>query len=500
MVAKRATRQMTGLCESEPAISQEVAHLKIDQLIDLTYGSLKQYTEKFNNRSVYENIEIAMNYARGGSELIQTAIQLKIEFFGAGFKLKISSGRKNNNEKLNTRIADWLRKHDMRQICDDLLFDLLAADNCVLQWKVNPSTGNLDYITTLPPDTVIVYPGTTEHQLGIRITNDLRREVLASIAKGNAKQWSPKIVDAVKTGKPIVIFDEADGEFWILKSRGPKFAGLRQPSMRSIFADIQLRELLISGDWSTAYFTKNFITLVTMGESITHGPKAGTRDLYPTDKEIKAVQAQFKKVGTTLRMYGNHTMKIQYVYPDQKVLGNEKYEGVERRIDRWTRVPAVMLTGQGDGYSQSTLAKRSFEVQGERIREDIIDIFTEFFDHQSVRDSNDLNLPTNSVVKTTFNRQMLKDAKQILDEVKFLVPNGLIDVETTHEMMGLDYEEIADRKARDAKQKDLWRPVFEPNQGMLSGSEDPDAEGDNGRPTDGVKPKAQDGPRPSRNE
>ena len=32
----------------------------------------------------------------------------------------------------------------------------------------------------------------------------------------------------------------------------------------------------------------------------------------------------------------------------QKALGNEKYEGVETRIDRWTRVPQAMLTGKGD--------------------------------------------------------------------------------------------------------------------------------------------------------
>lgn len=477
----------------------EVANTKLNDLIELTYGSLKQYTERFTWRNIGEAISIAMSYARGGSELIQTAILTKIEFYAAGFKIKINPGRESMTASLNERITEWMKKHDIRQICDDLLFDLLAADNCVLMWQVSRRNGRtIDYVTTLPPDTVIYHPGTNGKRLGIRITEELKTEVLKAIADGKSNQWSPKILDAVKTGKPEVMFDEAEGEFWILKSRGPKFAGLRQPSMRSIFADIQLRELLVSGDWSTAYFTKNFITLVTMGESIKNGPYAGTRNLYPTRPEMMAVQDQFTKIGTTMRLYGNQTLNVKYIYPDQTVLGNEKYAGVERRIGRWTRVPDVMLTGEGDGYAQGSLGKRSFEAQGERIREDLDDLFREFFSHPSVMKDPTLNLPTKSTVKATFNKQILKDPKQVLDETKFLNDAGMIDVQTTLENMGLDYDEIKERKAQDEKDRELWKPVFEKAQGMSTpGNQDDNL--DNGRPTkSGGSPKVKESPRPSK--
>ncbi len=496
-MSKRKTGNRNSLAQTtgERAIGQEVSAIKLDQLIDLTYGSLKTYTDKFNWRNIREAIGVAMNYARGASELIQSAIMMKVEFFGAGFKVKIDPGRDSSTKSLNDRIKDWMALHDIRQICDDLLFDLLAADNCILQWQVNKTTGKIDYVTTLPPDTVVMYPGNSDRQLGIFITSELKEEVLMAIMKGQQKNWSPKLVAAVKTGKPEVIFAEADGEYWILKSRGPKFVGLRSPSMKSIFADIQLREMLVAGDWSTAYFTKNFITLVTMGESIKQGPNAGTRKLYPDKKDMDAVQAQFKRIGTTMRLYGNHTLNVKYIYPDQNVLGNEKYAGVERRIMRWTRVPDAMITGEGDGYAQSTLAKRSFEAQGERCREDIADVFGQLFDHPSIQDDPTLNIPSKSTVKVTFNRQVLKDPKQVLDEISFMNDAGWMDVETGLEDMGRDYQEIKERKAQDKEDKELWQPVFEPSQGMMTPGKDPEG----GRPpTDPTKKSGRDGPRPSR--
>ncbi len=200
-----------------------------------------------------------------------------------------------------------------------------------------------------------------------------------------------------------------------------------------------------------------------------------------------------------MRLYGDHTLKVAYVYPDQAALGNAKYEGVETRIDRWTRVPRVMLTGQGDGYSQSTLGKRSFEAQGERVREDIADVITELFMHETVM--TDLKLPTKSSVKVMFNRQVLKDPKQVLDEVQYMNDSGLADVETVHEVMGYDYAEIKNRKERDKKEKDegLWQPVFEKSQGIMTpGNQDDNL--DNGAPPKPGAVKKKDGPRPSKGE
>ena len=102
--------------DEDGGFASETASLKLDQLIELTYGSLKTYTEKFGQRNIDEAIAIAMKYARGGSELIQAAILMKIDFFGAGFKIKVDPGRETMTDSLNSRIDDWIHKHDLRQL------------------------------------------------------------------------------------------------------------------------------------------------------------------------------------------------------------------------------------------------------------------------------------------------------------------------------------------------------------------------------------------------
>jgi hypothetical protein len=86
----------------------------------------------------------------------------------------------------------------------------------------------------------------------------------------------------------------------------------------------------------------------------------------------------------------------------------------------------------------------------------------------------------------------LKEWKQALDELNSAWSNGMCSNETYQERVGLARAVEKKRKEREQGEAALWRPLFEPKQGMLT----PDSKG--GRPDEGDGKSKNDGPRPSR--
>ena len=95
---------------------------------------------------------------------------------------------------------------------------------------------------------------------------------------------------------------------------------------------------------------------------------------------------------------------------------------------------------------------------------------TEFLLHPSMQDV--VGIPTGSVVTVRWDEQNLKDPAQVLKEITSAWDRGALDQRSFLESLGFDYETVKQRKRTDHEEKnkepELWEPLFEPSQGLLT--------------------------------
>lgn len=449
-------------------------------------GQLKEILTMFCPKSLKQQIKLARDYARGDCDIIQAIVERKVDFYSAGFDVQVETGNKNNKGALNQRVDTFIYENKIPKIVQELFTDRAATDNCILTWKADGQI--CEYVMTLDPSRVDFDNTLGNEVLSVEMDPDTVKAIRNMLQDGKngyekaVAAFPEKFVVAVKKGDRFVKLSNEDGEYWIVRTTNRRFSGLARPSMYSIFSDVLLRDTLVSGDWAVAYFIKRMIEVIKSGESPPNGKLNNLRELYPTKPEIQALQAQFQKIGQVMRLYTNHTVKVEYAHPDPKVFDPLKYEKVEERIHRWGGVPSVLMVGSGsDGYSQGHIGVQAFFAQGQRMRGEIGEMIEEFFTHESIRSL--LGLPTATTAKCLWNEQILKDPKQVLAETTAAWDRGLIDNRTFLERHGMWNDMIPGRKEQDLKDKEKWVPTFEPKQGLLS----EDAE--TGRPSSG-KPKA----------
>jgi hypothetical protein len=202
----------------------------------------------------------------------------------------------------------------------------------------------------------------------------LREYVEAYNSGSSVKKW----VDAIKNphmsvddtqyaGK--VPLSEDDKEYWrIIPGLGGVDDKAYSPvSMKSIFTDIELLQMLTEGDWATAFLIKNMIMVVKVGESITSGVLAGSKRNWAKENDLKNLQAQIEKVGKAQILYGNHTITIEFAFPDPAIFSPEKYDTVIDRICWYFGIGRYMALGAAGGAARgASYAAASWNVQSIR--------------------------------------------------------------------------------------------------------------------------------------
>jgi hypothetical protein len=290
-----------------------------------------------------------------------------------------------------------------------------------------------------------------------------------------------------------LLLDREQGDGWAIVTRARLFNGFARPRMRSVYFDLMLRDLLKAGEWACAIFVQSCIQHIKIGPTdgdIKVGPRAGQKD-YPYQKMLNSLNLMFQTPSRARRVITDATVTIEHLVPDVKIFTKEKFSSCDSRIKSWGGVPDQLRTGEGDGYSQGFMGKTRFEADGLRARCAVEQAFNAFFSDPAVRQSRSLRLGADDAITYVWNKQILKDPKQVLEEIKFMQNNGGIDWRTTHELLGVNHDTIRARMI-EQKKKDMddgetiWQPVFESRQGLLSGEQAAvSTGGDVGRPSEG---------------
>ena len=266
----------------------------------------------------------------------------------------------------------------------ELMRDISITNNGAILWAAGKNFVDLAYLKTYRPESTRIQILT--RTLWLKPTQALQQEIMqatqeeldAYIAntEPSGRENARRLVKAIRepsiaSGKypGFIPLNEKDGEYWelVLGAGGSSNESYDSCSMQSIFTDIELLEMLIDGDWATAYLLKNMIMLVKVGESITGGPLEGSRRNWAKAADVNNLKTQIEKTGKAQVLYGNHTIAIEFAHPKPEVFSPEKYDAVIDRICTFFGIGRYMVVGTSGSGGGGSYAAAGWNVQAIRI-------------------------------------------------------------------------------------------------------------------------------------
>lgn len=458
-------------------------------------------------------------------DLLSCLIQALVDFSSVGFSLQakppVSTGNKkedqdssdssvpsqgDDSQGFQQTLNDLSLKIDIGKLADTLLYDWFVSDSMILYWRVPPhmppgSYENGEYVVDeLAPDTV------TENKYGVEGISDItalcpadvdwdntigrdimrvkipnsvkdtvneafiagathqmnREEVYEALnAQGIPKKW----VDAVRNGRDYVQLLKEDGDRWLVRTKARKSHGLACPTMFTIFLDLEIRRILKEGDASAALMMKHFIMLIKQGESIESGPLAGHTKNWLQPKDAKALLRRFSVVNKAIRAAVNHTTKIEFVFPPKEMFDGQKYIEPNSRIFSWSGVTPILISGDGGKYASGFLSIKRLIGKIKKAREELNTLYTLFFMDESIQSK--IGTPKGYLVSSVFDSNVLKEPKQLLDEIKFMFETGISDPRTAARELERDPDTLKSSSLQSKKENEqlqVWEKMISQHQ------------------------------------
>jgi len=342
----------------------------------LTQNSMVGIRNSLNTDTNYAKMAKARTYSEQVS-LVYKLTHWRASLWGRGFEIR------HPHKTVEQAYRNLAKRFDLALSIPELMLDLSVTNNAALIWAAAENSADLVYLKIYKPEStrIEILPGI----LWTKPSADLAKEIkdapasyektyLNSVKPADRKN-AKKLWDAVRQygarGKypGYVPIEEKDDEYWhiILGDGGTSRQSYNAVGMQSIFTDIELLKMLVEGDWATAFLIKNMTMLVKVGESITSGPLTGSRRNWPTTKDITNLQTQIEKTGKAQIVYGNHTIQIEFCYPDPAVFSPDKYSAVIDRICTFFGIGQYMILGASGGSSRgASYAAASWNVQAIR--------------------------------------------------------------------------------------------------------------------------------------
>jgi len=364
--------------------------------LPLYSNDLKELVKQYEDATIYDNMTTA-------DEIVQRRVVAqklalwRAELWSLGFNLR------HPHPVIKNAFQRFSEKAELPLLVQNCMNTLSSMNNSTLIWRKGEN-GELEYVRFYNPAMTRI--DRIHSTLWIKPTDELSNDIKGAnekdiqeyLARNNGsslKKWVEYIRDPGKATSisykyhGYIPLKNDDGEYWLLfHGDGDKDQWAYSPvTMLSIFGDIDLLQLLIDGDWSTAFLMKNVITKVTVGESVTSGPMAGSKKNWATKKDLENIQAHMEKPGKVQIVYGNHTLNIEYVIPDPAVYAPEKYEAVIDRICWYFGIGPYAMLGanrRGGSYSMAVWNVQGIRTDAESKRSVVASTLTKFLMHETI--------------------------------------------------------------------------------------------------------------------
>lgn len=402
---------------------------------------------------------------------------------------------------------------DFYSVVGKLMEDYFLCDSCILYYRVDPagqvgtpsesindspaprdikneiSPGVVDIMALSPADVdwdnsfgndILKYDIPKELLDKINAANsdpvDGPARIEAMVNEGVPADW----IEQVKNGASSIVLKRGEGHRWIIQTLARAHQGLAWPSMKSIFLQLDQRRMMDMGEYSASFMMKHFILHAKMGESIQQGPLAGQRANWAKPADTKKLLTALTTTDKVLRLCTNHTVEINFVFPPPEIFNVEKYTNCEGRVYNWAGVSITFMTGQGGTNSSAIVSVKRMVADLVDTRKRITNMLKMFFMDPEIAANMKLD-PSNFSIEIDWDENALKEPRQLLEEVTFLIESGLGDPQIALAELGRNPQTIIRSKrismAMQSKQK-IFSPVFQPAKVSTGNS----GTGPNGRP------------------
>ena len=437
----------------------------------LNISGLSSSLLELRNRAIPKGLHsqfLKAKSLREKDDLIRAIIDAQTEFGPLGFKFFIKKDKAL--ERSRKRFTPIIKDFNLNGLNRQMWQSLCTYSNVIFHWKMR-NNRELEYIQVLNPYDVEIVPFLNgQSLLYLRVPDVIEKLVQG---KGNSQEEKlllrsipKKYVEAVKGGiksstligkdRKMVLLSNSDGEYWLIANTEGFSDRLVPPSMTSIYASVENRNMLVDGDFSVAYLIKNFIMHVKTGESITSGPKAGSRQNYAETKHLKALKKQFKMAGNAMELYTGHLVNIDYVFPDTKVFDPEKFTSPERRILRWGGVGEILLLGTGTNFAAGFINLKRLIAKIKCYREIIDSVWQAFFEHKTIR----LDISKDHIPEIIYDDSLLKEYSVLVREMQSLIDRGALSKQTALLKAGFNPDVEETNKQEEMDKGTLYMPTL----------------------------------------
>ena len=402
---------------------------------------------------------------RQNNDFMQALMNIKVNFGYAGF-------HNDTDDPEARRYYDEIAEtHDFDSLILNLREHAVTTDNLLLHWKMGSDTNNkknLKYVTALDPGLVKVTTAFGEAIVYVEPDMAMKKFVQSKgttksekeLLKSIPEKWQEAARGHGEPHKNFAELSEEDNEFVIIKNTKGYNDRIISPSMNAVHFDLDLFDNMIDGDAQVALYTKAMIMHMKGGESITSGQNAGSTKNWLKQGAIDKMEAHVKSISKAQRLITQHHWTIDFVFPDQRYWTSAKYDAVIKRILRWAGIGESLLIGEGGNFAVSYINIKGIKADIMKINRITSRAIEEFY--RRIKPS---NIKKDAVPNVVFDTHMLKEPKNLLEEVKLLVKQGPMSSGKALEIFGYSPRIEAARKKEELKNPDLTTPLVEPGQG-----------------------------------
>ncbi len=205
--------------------------------------------------------------------------------------------------------------------------------------------------------------------------------------------------------------------------------------MERAFGAIHEKNKMRQMDMSMVNSVINQIVKVTIGND----------DFPATPRQLKNLADAFRNVGKSQVIFWNHTLNIEVIRPDTKVLNAEKYDRVDADIRNAFGISEV-LTGTGGSktnFATAFLSLKAFLTNLQQGRKDVLRwLRPELEDIAEV-------MGFDSIPEATFNSMSLTDEVAEKQLIIQMIDRGLISYESAQSKLGYDPQIELERKTKE---------------------------------------------------
>lgn len=395
--------------------------------------------------------------------IVANVIDLMIDFCMTGFENETEDKKAKEFFDLECKYADFDALH--REIFKEYL---LSSDVFILRGnKTRIKDGN-DSGKDFWPYTVANTLNVTidgpllfnAARIGLKPNKELKEMAATQEGKKLLTAFPKKLIDAAVNGSPYYPLPE---EVSRISRKRQSYERYATPFLNRVFEPVLIKRRMREADLAVAETTRQVLVTYTIGS-----------DEFPaTQTELDRLVDLLNSPNKSMELVWNHTLKVDFHFPDAALFGNEKYAEVDKDIVDGLGIPPVLIAGGGGTFATAYTSLLSVIERLDSIRDEV----KRWQEAEYRRLVIAAKMKFKQIPSVQFNPLNLQDDKVFKNMILALYDRGLVSIETLLAINDFDFEvEYIQRKAE--KEGD-FEEVFAPRQKVAS---------QGGRPTDKVDP------------